>query len=157
MKRRITLSIAVALIVTLVSLTSSDSMVKAQQNRFRVDTGVVALGAEQELRVTVVGHLDLNDLYIRVNRQFFTQDVCNGGVCRLVVASQTTSDPIILTPGEALSVAVDPSDPNVIYVRAVVMSNSRNVRVNAEIVDDAGHVVALLATSEVDTWLRTGR
>ena len=150
MRRRIILSMTLALSLGLVSLMKSDSTLA--QRPFMADTGVVALGADQELRVTTVGYIDLNDLYIRVNRQFFTQDVCNGGVCKLVVASQTTSDPIMLTPGEALSVAVDPSDPNVIYVRAVVMSNSRNVKVNAEIVDDAGHVVALLTACDLDQW-----
>src|SRR5688572_1189155 len=118
MKRRITLSIALVLSIVLVALMSSDSTVSAEPpQRYCFDTGVVARGTDQELRVTAVGALDLNDLFIRVNRQMFTQGVCSGGVCRLAVSSQNTSAPMALMPGEAVSVAVDPSDPNVIYVR----------------------------------------
>ena len=142
MKRKIILSIALVLSVVLVSLMSSDSTAKAQQqNRFRADTGIVTLGGpNQILRVTVVGALDLNDLFIRLNRQSFTQDVCNGGVCKLTVASQSTSAPILLMPGEAASFDI----PNTAFgVRAVIESNRRDVRANAMIIDSVtGEVVA---------------
>lgn len=153
MKRRITLSIALVLSIVLVSMTRSDSMVEAEsQLRYKFDTGIVKTGPGQLLHVTAAGALDLNDLYFRVNRQRYTQDACNGGVCKLVLASQTTSIPIMLMPGEAAAIAVDPSDPTGnTYVRGVVLSNSRNVRVNALIINSlTGEVTSHIIVAQTE-------
>lgn len=148
MKRRIILSIALALSVVLVSLMSSDSRVEAQQQqRFRADSGIITLGPNQILRVTVMGALDLNDLYFRVNRQSYTQGTCDsGGVCKHTIASQTTSNPIMLMPGEAALFDIPASFLGGVFigVRGVVLSNSRNVRVTGIVFDTSTQRVVSL-------------
>jgi hypothetical protein len=154
MKHRIILPIALTMTVVLLSLMSSNSSVNAEPpQRFTFDTGVIMLGPNQVLRVAVVGALDLNDLYlIRLNRQSFTQGVCSDGVCKLAVASQTTSDPISLMPGEAVSFEIWGNElPH--GVRGVVLSNSRSLRVNALIIDAlTGEVTSqiIIANTEGD-------
>ena len=135
MKRRITLSIAITLSIVAISLTSSDMPVSAQ-NQLRVvgDTGVIKLGPNQVLRVGAVdGDTDGSDFLV-FRRVGYTQDACNGAVCKLVVSSQTTSSPISLMPGEAATFQVGP-DVQGNGVRVVVLSNGRNMRGNASIVD----------------------
>jgi hypothetical protein len=139
MKRRITLSIAVGLIAVLVSMTSSDSTVKAvPPQRFSADTGLIIPGPNQIVRVSMVsvdGELG-GGLYgeVRSRSMNYAPDECNGGVCKFVVASQNVSAPMRLEPGEALSFNVGP-DVQGNGVRAVVLSNSRKVRVNVSIID----------------------
>src|SRR5687767_13915346 len=65
----------------------------------------------------------------------YDEDACDsGGVCKLVVASQNTSAPITLMPGEAASMDITPT-PGSSGVRAVVVSNRRNVRATAAIIN----------------------
>jgi hypothetical protein len=130
MKRRIALSIALVVSVVLVSLASSDSTAQAQQGIRRVaDTGIVSLGPNQELRLTVMGdfnadgQVDAAD-YVLFRRMEYGQETCNSdGVCKLVVTSQTTTNPIRLRPGEAVSFTCIPG--SVFGVRVVVESNRR--------------------------------
>ncbi len=136
MKRKITLSIALFLSIVLVSLTSSDSRVEAQnQIRIVADTGVVTLGPNQILRITL-GTSGGN--YTFAFRQMdYMQTACNGGVCKLAVASQTTTNPITLMPGEAASFDI----PNTAFgVRGLILGNVlngavRNVRVTTIVFD----------------------
>jgi hypothetical protein len=140
MKNRIILSIALVLSVVLVTLTGSDSKVGAQ-NQIKVvaDSGVVTLGPNQILRVTVVGALDLNDLYVfRINKQSYEQNTCSGANCKLAVASQNTTDPITLMPGEAASIDI----PNTAFgVRGVILSNNQKGRVTAVVFDTSTQCV----------------
>jgi hypothetical protein len=148
MKRRITLSIALVLTTTILSLMSSDSTAQTQQSqRFKADTGIVTLGPNQVLRVWVwlgetyvIGEPGPINTYVRFGRVEYTQSVCNGGVCKHTIASQTVSNPITLTTGEAASSDI----PNTTFgVRGMVLSNSRDVKVNVMIIDSAtGNVVA---------------
>ncbi|HEY0459266.1 MAG TPA: hypothetical protein VGC97_09040 [Pyrinomonadaceae bacterium] len=104
MKRKITLSIALALSIVLVSLIKSDSMVSAEQpQRFRFDTGLVQLGPDQTLRVTAAGFDpgQLDGKFINFRRVEYTPGDCSGGICKSVVASQTASAPLALAPNEA--------------------------------------------------------
>lgn len=144
MKRRIILSVAFAISVLLLSLMRSDSTQAQRPERFVADTGVVALGADQVLRITADWNGDGPDTVgVRFRRMEYTQGPCSGAVCQLSVSSQNTSAPMALMPGEALSLAVDPSDAGVIYVRAVAFSSNKNVEVTAEIIDIiAGKVVS---------------
>lgn len=137
MKRRIILSVGLALSVVLLSLMRSDSTNAQRQERFVADTGVVALGADQVLRVTSDWNGDGPDTVgIRFRRMEYAQGPCNGGVCQVSVSSQNVSVPMALMTGEALSVAVDPTDPTGgIYARVVVLSSDNNVGVTAEIID----------------------
>lgn len=135
MKCRITLSIALALSIVLVSLTASDSFVQAQVGELRgaYDTGIVALGPNQVLRIGVVSYRE-TDFNVRFRRLEYMQTACNGGVCKLAVASQSTTDPITLMPNEALGFNTK-GDPVAGYVRGVVLSSSRDARVTATIVN----------------------
>jgi hypothetical protein len=135
MKRRITLSIAITLSIVAISVTSSDTAVSAQ-NQISVvgDTGVIKLGPNQVLRVGAVdGDTDGSD-FLLFRRVGYTQDACNGGVCKLVASSQTTSSPISLMTGEAVTFQVGP-DVQGNGVRVVVLSNDRSMHGNASIVD----------------------
>jgi hypothetical protein len=99
----ITLSIALAVSVISLSLASSDSTVRAQkQNKVTADTGVVTLGANQILRITVVnrGKADSN---VRFGRMEYSQGACNGGVCKHEILNEQGTAVITLSPGEAAS------------------------------------------------------
>jgi hypothetical protein len=130
MKRRITLSIALVLSVVLVSLASSDSTAQAQPERRRVaDTGILSLAPNQELRLTLMGDADGDGKvdaadYVLFRRMEYGQESCSSdGVCKLVVTSQTTTNPVRLRPGEAVSFTCIPG--SVFGVRVVVESNRR--------------------------------
>ena len=150
MKRRIILSVAFALV--LFSLMKSDSTHAQRSERFMADTGVVALGADQVLRITSDWNGDGPDTVgVRFRRIEYTQGQCNGGVCQLAISSQNVSPPAELMPGEALSIAVDPTDAGTIYVRAVVLSSSKSVQVTAEIIDIVtGKVVSHIIVANTD-------
>lgn len=152
MKRRISLSIAVALSIVLVLLTSSDSTVTAQ-NQLRVvaDTGVITLGPNQVLRVTVAaGDVNGDDpLRVRFRQIKYAQGVCSGGICKHSIESQTTSAPVTLAPNE--SAVVDAAD----YVlwRIVVFASNRNVRATGTIINaNTGEVTSniIMANTEGD-------
>lgn len=146
MKRSITLSIALALSIVLLSLTSSDRTAQAQQQAaYSIDTGMVTLGPNQVLRV--VAGFDpgpLDGKFIRFKQIEYAQNTCNNGVCKHTIASQNTLPPITLAPGEAASIDITPL-PNTSGVRVVVLSNYRDVKVNAMITDNAtGQTTSLL-------------
>ena len=142
MKRKLTLSIALALGIVVLLLTSSGWPVGAEPpQRFVFDTGLVKVGAGQTLIVFVAvgdvngdGSVDAADFVFR--RFEYMPGPCTAdGVCRLAIESQTVSDPTRLLPGQAASIVVDPSDPTGNTVRAVVVSNKRSARVTASIID----------------------
>lgn len=155
MKRKITLSIALVLSLVLISLTASDSTVRAQQQQRAVfDSGMVTLGANQALRVSIVGdwNSDGSDtIGVRFRQTQYTQGVCgSGGVCKYSVASQSTTAPITLTAGEAASQTLVATT----YGRSTVfLSTRRNVRVTAAIIDTVtGETVTqiIMANTEGD-------
>ena len=148
MKRKIILSIALVVSIVLVSLTSSDSTAKAQQqNRFKADTGIVTLGPNQILRIVVDPTDPSENTFLRFRQMGYMQSTCSGGVCKLAVASQNTSAPITLMPGETATFDIPSSFLGgvSVAVRGVVESNNRDVRVNAMIIDNAtGEVLSVL-------------
>ena len=155
MKRRITLSIALTLSVVLVSLMSSDQAAKAQQGRRVVgDTGIITLGPSQVLRMTVNsdedGDVDGADFLV-FRRIEYSQGACGGsGVCKLAVASQTTSNPIALMPGEAALYDISDGTSNTVGVRGVVLSNRRNVRVTGIVFDTSTWRVVTFVNAALD-------
>ena len=150
MKRRITISIALALSVALLSLMSSDSTAKAQPGGLRriADTGIVTLGPNQILRLTVVGTgFGNNPDNLCFRRVDYGEGTCNAdGVCKHAISSQIESAPITLMRGEGASIDFRQCIfPLCGGVRGVVLSNSRNVRVRASIIDNiTGKVVAFM-------------
>lgn len=135
MKRKITLTMALALASLLLSLTSSDSTASAQQQaKFRADTGIVSLGPNQVLRVTATASVDGADfLAVRFRRMQYAQGTCDGGVCKLASVTDLIIDPIILMPGEAVSMDLTQDGFN--GVRIIVQSTRRNVRATATIIN----------------------
>ena len=139
MKRKITLSIALVLSLTIILLTSSDSRVEAQ-NQIKVvaDTGVVTLGPNQKLRVSIMFDGFEGGERIAFRSIVYAPGVCSGGICKSAVASQTTSAVITLQPGEAaLFDMIDPQG------QVKVLSNSQKARVNILIIDSVtGEIVS---------------
>jgi hypothetical protein len=138
MKRRITLSIALVMSIALVSLMSSDSTANASRPQYVADTGMIPLGPNQLLRITVTpqagGVVPTGSVTFTVdNVGYGTQGTCNGGVCKHFISSQTTSDPITLAPGEAAS--VDTASGRLTQLRLHFGSVPPNVQVNAFIID----------------------
>ena len=140
MKRRIALSFALALSVISLALVSFDSAARAQQRqRCTADTGVITLRPNQKLRLATNGTIgpQAGDATVVVGfrRMDYVHEGCNSdGVCKLAVASQSTSAPITVMPGEAAYIDVAPAYPGG-GVRVVVLSNRRNVRATAAIID----------------------
>jgi hypothetical protein len=151
MKRRLTLSIALG--VVLLSLTSFDSSSAQTQNQIRYvfDTGVITLGPNQFLRISGDG-VDQDDVVRLRSREInYTPGVCGGGVCRQEIESQTTSGLIILQPGEAVSIDFRRCTfPICGGVRSVVLSDNKNVQVNVMIIDGAtGAVVSAYVLKDI--------
>ena len=144
MKRK-TLSIALAMSVVLVSLMSSGSNAM-EQNQIRVvaDTGIVALGPDQVLRVIMKdgsNNVTLENYVLR--RIDYTQSVCGGGICKDTISSQTTSAPMTLAPNESLRVDLE-WNPLLTGTRLIVLSNRQDVAVNSMIIDSiTGKVVSI--------------
>lgn len=156
MKRRITLSLALALSIIAASLTSSDSTVKAQnQLRPLTDFGPVTLGLNQVLRLSVTAGFDpgpLDGKVVRFRRMEYTPGICSGGVCKLAVASQTTSDPITLMPGQAASFDIPASFSGGVFVGvgAVVLSNRRDVKITSVVFDTSTQRVVTFVSTTID-------
>lgn len=130
MKHRITLSIALVLCIFF-SLVSLPSTAKATESVYVADTGIITLGPNQKLRVTVlasVTDLILDPFNVRFKRVIYV----GGDNGTLRVASQNTTDPVILHSGEAASIDIQSNSSG---VRVMVLSNSPNMRVTAMIID----------------------
>ncbi|HEX7333255.1 MAG TPA: hypothetical protein VF290_17265 [Pyrinomonadaceae bacterium] len=131
MKRKIALAVALAVSVILLSLASSDSVSQAQQRRlFQWDTGVVALGPNQVLRLTGDWNAD-GDTTVGFREIKYAQGPCNGSVCKLITTSTTTSGPHTLAAGEGIALDLVATT----YGRGIVTSNRRDVRVTASIIN----------------------
>lgn len=136
MKRKITLSIALVLSIVLVSLMSSDSTAQAQPGAtFINESGAVWLEPNHVLRLTVVPGAGDDTINVRLRVMHYPQ--CNGGasaICKTEVASQNTSPPIMLLPGET-AWATFPSSISGGAVRANVLTTSRKTVVTFQIID----------------------
>lgn len=145
MKRKIALSIMFILSVGFASLTVSDAPAEAQGNRrLTSDTGVITLGPNQILRVTVNLISGNNNAGVQFRRIGYGQQSCSGGVCQHVITSPGLGGgPHIVAPNEAVWLDIDRT-PGESAVRALVISN-RPVQVNAQIINTiSGEVSANL-------------
>lgn len=151
MKRRIILSIALVVSVVLVSLMNSDSTAKAQnQTRSAWDTGVITLGANQMLRVTAVQTgSGTNNANVRFRKMEYSQGTCSRGVCKHSAATAYDYE-TNLVAGEAASVVMEFPGNTFAGVRAMVSSNSRNMKVNVMIINTiTGEVVAIMMDDDL--------
>lgn len=139
MKRKITISIALVLSIFLVSLMSSDRTAQAQTTATTMPVGFMTLGPNQLLRVTVVNTAGNRNAAVRFGQQSYMQEICNGGVCKHVIASQNISAPVMLMPDEAASFDIPNTGSG---VRGAVLSNSPDVQVTAMLINTVtGEVV----------------
>ena len=132
MKRSIASAITLAVSLILLSLVSSDSTTQAQLRGklFHWDTGVVALGPNQVLRIVGDWNGD-GDTTVGFREIKYGQGACNGPVCKLVILSSTTSGPHIVPAAEAIALDLVAST----YGRGIVTSNRRDVQVTASIIN----------------------
>jgi hypothetical protein len=138
MKQRVAVSIALALSAVFVSLMSSDSTAQAQQRqRFRADTGMITLGTNQVLRLTVTTLFDPDNhgpTIIGIGHIDYVQTNCTAGTCK---HAPVDPNPVF----ERYDIIVDviskdiPLKPGSSGVRGIVFSLSRNVRVTAAIIN----------------------
>lgn len=149
MKRRITLSIALLMMIVFVALTSSDSTHAQNQLKPVGGSGLIKVGTGQLLRLTVAaGDVNTDGLRVRIVRTEYAEGECGaGGACRLTVASQTTSPPIQLAAGEAL--AVDGND-FLVWQRITILSNRRNVKVTGIVFDTSTQRIVTFAGTTFD-------
>jgi len=142
MKQRITLSVALVVSLASLSLPFFVTTTQAQQAsvKARFDTGVVTLGPQQILRLTLMGDfngdasVDAAD-YVLFRRMEYGQESCaSDGVCKLVVTSQTATNQIRLRTGEAAFYTNNPVS-GFLSVRIVALSNRRSVRATATIIN----------------------
>lgn len=149
MKKKTFVSTALVLSIVLLSLASSDSVVRAQQQqqKYVADTGFIALGPNQELRIMVspIGELGPITTYFRLTRIGYSQNACSNGICKHSISSQTTSAPMALASNEIISQDAYLM-PNSSGVRVIVETNRRDVQVNAQIINTVtGEVQSITA------------
>ena len=140
MKHRIPWVIALTVSAVLVLMTSSGSTAAQGQLRAIADTGVVTLGPNQVLRLTVNGQGGNDTVAVGLRRMSYSRGTCNSGACILSVYEKE-QEAEVLAPGEGASFDI----PNTAFgVRGVVLSDNQNVRVTAQIIDTAtGDVIAI--------------
>ena len=132
MKRTMTLTIALVLSVVMLSLIKSDSTNAAPPQRFEWDTGAVTLGPNQILRIAADPNDPTGTPFVRFGRTTYTQNGCNAdGVCKLT-GTDTFTGPVSMMANEAASFDISPSGA---AVRGLVVSNTRDLRVSASIID----------------------
>jgi hypothetical protein len=106
------------------------------------DTGMVTLAANQQLRITAVNREGSADAIVRFRHVAYAEGVCSGGACTHAVASQVTSAPRVLHPGEAASVSFD---ADAIGTRGMVLGSTPALRVLIEVVDgNTDQIIAIL-------------
>lgn len=145
MKRKIALSIALAVGLISLSLVSSDPTARAQKpNRSTADSGVMTLGPNQILRITVVNR-GKSDSNIRFGRMEYSQGACNGGVCRLTLTSNLNNEVFTLAPGEAASMDIGNTSFGVRGVTSLQNNLDSDCSVIAQIIDaQTGAVVSTI-------------
>lgn len=133
MKHKIILSIALVLSIGLISLTISDSTAQAQRNRtYSYDSGIILLGANQKLVVTVNASTASEFVYDEIH--YAVTPCPAGAICKHSVVSQNQSDPINLAIGEGASDVVA-FLAGVSGTRITVTSKNPNLTVTSQVKD----------------------
>ena len=138
MKRKIILSVAFIMSVTvLLLLTGADSQVGAQnQSRYTAGTGMIKPGANQTLSLTIAGGSGDDAMTVRFRQTKYLKTGCADGVCRYVVESQTTTPAMLSAPNQSSKLdfmgnQLGPDEA----VSIEVLSSSRNARVTVQLSD----------------------
>jgi hypothetical protein len=139
-RRTLTLVLMTSMLLSLISFTTA----QGQTRRIPIaDTGVVSLGPDEVLRLTVAaGDVNGDGDAVQFRQVAYTPPSCNAGVCKHTVVSQSTSAPVTLMAREAASINIDSYSWG---VRAIVLSDNPNVRVTAMIIDKTtGNIIGML-------------
>ena len=147
-KRRLSVALALSVFLSMLIFPSA-TQAQSGANRFRGDTGVIALGLGQVLRITISPEgFECNAVFRSTK---YIPSGCNGeGVCRHTVQSQTTTAPVNIAADQAASFEVQGNGD---AVRVVVRANIRAVVATATIVNTAtGEVTSqvIMANTEGD-------
>ena len=145
MKRKMTLLVVLTASM-LMSLASFASTAQGLQRLKPVgDTGVVPLGPNRILRLTVAaGDVNGDGFEVQFRQAAYVTEGCSNTVCKHTLASQSTSAPVTLASGQAASIDIISSN-EYFAVRAIVLSSNPNARVNAVIIDTTtGNIIAIL-------------
>jgi len=158
MKRKTTLLLVLGLSL-LLSPMSSGATAHPQQ-RFFADTGIISQGPNQIIRLTVSAGAVNDTITVRFMETDYMKGPCSpDGACKYTVRSEKTSAPLMLAPGEGASLDLNSENsstedshpyPNA-FARGVVLSNSRNAQVTAQIINtvDGNVVVAFKLTNDL--------
>jgi hypothetical protein len=134
MKRIRRLSIALVMsIVTLTLMTPDLGANAAPPRRYVADTGMVTLGPNQMLRLTVLPPRD-KTVFIEYLLLGTVQTGCESGVCMHTVTSRTESGPVTVRPGQVSSYDIL-LPPNSSAVQGMVRGDNADIRVNALLID----------------------
>ena len=139
------------LVLGLLLLTCTAAYQTSAQNRLLQvgDSGVVTLGPNQSLRVTVASSDITGDENLVIRFRQIKYNKCQ--TQKLCVAGQSMSDPIILASTESADGETDGAD--FLAYRTVVMSNRRNVKVTGIVFDTSTQRVVsqiIMANTEGD-------
>lgn len=145
LKSILALSIAIVFCVLALSTTAA-----AQSGSKPIaDSGMITLGPKEVLRLTVVaGRVNNDNVRVRFRLIEYTAGMCDGPACKHVVLSQTTSAQIVLDANEAASTTFPTTvaGEEVRYVRAVVLSDNPNVRVQGIVFDTSTQRINAICT-----------
>src|SRR5204862_7459876 len=99
MKRKMTFSLTLTLSL-LLSLIGFAETVQGQQRLKPVDdTGLITLGTNEMLRLTVAtGDVNGDAITVQFRQATYTPAGCNAGVCKHTIVSQSTSATVTLMP-----------------------------------------------------------
>jgi hypothetical protein len=126
-------SLSLLVVSLALALTGSDSSAQAPPlRRVVADTGLITLGPNQRLRLTLSTRAG-GEVLSSIRQLSYGPGSCAAGVCTHPLLSRTTSDPVVLDANQGASFDI----PNTAFaVRGIVLTNGRNLRVQAEIVDE---------------------
>jgi hypothetical protein len=134
MRRQITLPLALVLLSLSGFAPAARGQLQSPKAAF--DTGIINLGPNQILRLTVNGQGGDDAIAVRFRRLGYTwgqYDIATS-VRKLTLDDQDQSPVLTLAPGEAASFDIPGTADG---VRGMVLSSSQNVRATAQIVDGA--------------------
>lgn len=148
MKQKTNFLIAVMFVVLIITLMSVNCFAQNQRRQFVADTGVINLGANQKLRVTVTPSADNLSLRVRFRRcQYVEQD-------GMFIANSTQISPIMMLSSNQARF-FDTFGTGVAAVRFRIGSNSPDIVVTFQLIDTStGEVIWAdeAIVSEEDIW-----
>ena len=113
------------------------------KEKFVVDTGIVALPATHQLRITAATPAVNDAATVAFRRLRYDEGTCSGDVCINEVVADDSTGPITIGPGEGASYRVS-TIPGAPSIRVIVLCNSRDLRVTAELINQTtGEIVAI--------------